>query len=480
MKTIAIIGAGFSGTMTAVNLIRSEIGPVKIILIDKGQYISKGVAYKPYSKNHLLNVTASKMSAFSTESEHFLNWLMKHSDYSGINREILSNSFLPRHVYGKYLEVIWKETLQNANTNIEIDIVDSLVLDIEIISEKYFLSLENGKTIESDLCVIATGNHLPRNPSINNADFYNSNKYFQNPWDGNSVNNVDKSFPVLIIGNGLTMVDTVIGLLENGFDNNIISVSPNGFNILPHRHSGTKYDALVREMNDDPTFSEIVKLFNKHIKIVKQFGLSAEPVIDSIRPFTQGIWQKMNLQEKKTFMSRFRHLWGVARHRIPLHLHEKIQHLRIENKLHIHAGKLIDITDRGSSAEVLFYNKRKRVLENIHVSRVINCTGPESDLSMLKNSFLNRSLEKGIIAQDELKLGINADPNTFQVINKNNIKHIHLFVMGTNLRGILWESTAVNELRSQAEKLSQHLSSIVTEKSLPKGIPTNKSHNFRT
>ncbi len=457
MKTIAIIGAGFSGTMTAVQLLRNATGPLTIFLIDGRETFTKGIAYTPYSQTHLLNVPAGKMSAFATEPDHFLNWVSKYDDYIDIDKEILSKSFIPRFIYGKYLDHIWKEALTKSDHNRTVNIIHASVLDLEINSGKHVLTLSNGKTIQADVCVIATGNHLPRNPQVKNIDFFSSHKYFQNPWDGSSVKGVDGNLPVLIIGNGLTMVDTVTGLLENGFSNNIHSISPNGFNILPHRFIGTKYTALVDELKDDATLYDIVRLFNKHIKIVRQFGLSAEPIIDSIRPFTQGIWQKLTIQEKRTFMSRFRHLWGVARHRIPTHIHDKIQQLRIESKLRIHAGTLLDFTEEDNGVSVTFYNKRKQQNETFIVSRVINCTGPETDLKRVSNPFLNNLLRKGFISQDELKLGINADPLTYNVINKDGEKHNNLFVIGTNLRGVLWESTAVNELRSQAQSLAEQL-----------------------
>ena len=64
---------------------------------------------------------------------------------------------------------------------------------------------------------------------------------------------------------------------------------------------------------------------------------------------------------------------------------------------------------------------------------------------------------KGIIAQDELKLGINADPETFEVLDKDGHRNKTLYTIGTNLKGVLWESTAVNELKLQAERLAERI-----------------------
>ena len=93
----------------------------------------------------------------------------------------------------------------------------------------------------------------------------------------------------LIIGNGLTMVDTVLGLFEHGFKGVTHSISPNGFNILPHRHTGFKYSLLTDELPLKFTLKDLVSLVNKHVKAVREYGITAEPVIDSLRPYTQQI-----------------------------------------------------------------------------------------------------------------------------------------------------------------------------------------------
>ncbi len=59
--------------------------------------------------------------------------------------------------------------------------------------------------------------------------------------------------------------------------------------------------------------------------------------------------------------------------------------------------------------------------------------------------------------QDHLKLGIKTDATTFQLVNSEGKNHSNLFTLGSNLKGELWESTAVNELRVQAEKLAENI-----------------------
>jgi len=396
------------------------------------------------------------MSAFATHPHHFLDWVMKRDAHRGKDTALVAQSFLPRYMYGEYLAQIWTDAQPAASSAaMSVQHIDGLATDLECKAHQMFILLDDGKKMAVDYCVIASGNHVPGNPIIKNASFFESNKYFRNPWKVESVTGVDASRPVLIIGNGLTMVDTVIGLLEHGFHGGIFSISPNGFNILPHRHSGLKYEKFLEELQDDFSLGQIVSLVNKHVKAVRHYGISAEPVIDSLRPHTQRLWQKLTAQERKLFMARLRHLWGVARHRIPLHIHDRLQQLRLDEKLHIVAGKLMNIEEKNNIVSVEYLDKKLGAIMTLNVSRVINCTGPQTDITKLENTFLSRCMEKGMVMQDELKLGIRTNTRTYEVLDKKGERQNNLFTLGSNLKGELWESTAVSELRVQAEQLAK-------------------------
>lgn len=458
LERIGIIGGGFTGTLTAVHLIQQGLAGLEIILISRPGTFSTGTAYAPYSGKHLLNVAAGRMSAFRDRPDHFLQWLMARPEFQDQGRELVASAFVPRRLYGEYLTDIWTEALATARSRgVRVTRLEGTVTDLEV-AEGIRLTLEGGQHVHVDRCVIATGNPLPRDPRIANTAFYPDPHYHRDPWSAAAVSGVRNDLPVLIVGNGLTMVDTVFGLLEHDFKGTIISLSPNGFNILPHRHSGLAYTKLAEEITDDMDLVDLVRLVNRHVKTVKQHGLSAEPVIDSIRPFTQRIWKRLSEAERRTFMARLRHLWGVARHRIPLHVHDRIQQLRIEDRLLVRSGRIVDFTSAGDHVIVDHIDRRTKRAERIRVSRIINCTGPETDLMHLEGSFLKKCLTDGLLAQDALKLGIRTDTDTYQVLWPDGRPHERLFTIGPTLRGELWESTAVNELRDQAERLAKQLS----------------------
>ena len=454
-QRISIVGAGFSGTMTAVQLIRHAKHPVEIHLFDESDRMNKGVAYLPSSNHFILNVPAAKMSAFPDSPDDFLDWLLLHSDYCHIKKSSLAALFVSRAIYGEYLQQKMQDALELAvPKKITVKFHHEIVESVVCLGDKIQLFTREGEKLESDQLVLATGNQLPGNLSIHNMDFYNSPRYFQNPWKIESVLGTDSTLPVFILGNGLTMAETVVGLRENGFSGLIYSLSPNGFNMLPHRFEEKLLPDMEEEIKKAHDLRSVVLITLHYIRKLKKEGISPEPVVSTLRPLLQNLWRNFSLQEKQLFLSRFRHLWGVIRHRIAPELYNELNRLKTEKKLMVMAGRVMNLTDEGSYVTVSFREKKSQEVQSLKVGRVINCTGPETNVLKLKNNFLTRCFQADLIAQDDLKLGICANTETFQVINSKGEINSRIFTLGPNLRGELWESTAVNEIRSQAERIA--------------------------
>lgn len=181
-KHIAIIGGGFCGTVTAVNLIRGAKKPLKITIVNTGAPFNLGIAYNAYSETHLLNVAAGNMSLFPDNMAHFTDWVHSKDEYSEFETDLLSKTFLPRNLFGKYIRNIWKTTLASKSNDIEVDLIDDYVTNLDFTENKAVrLSLKNGSPITADYAVLATGNSLPRNPKIAHMDYYDSPTYFRNP-----------------------------------------------------------------------------------------------------------------------------------------------------------------------------------------------------------------------------------------------------------------------------------------------------------
>jgi uncharacterized NAD(P)/FAD-binding protein YdhS len=449
---VGIIGNGFCGTMLCHHLVKLGQSDLEISVFEKENDPGKGIAYSPQSTKVLLNVIASKMSAFPDDLGHFVEWLCTEDEYKYENRQLIANSFIPRSKYGKYLSNIWNETNNLAQKKgILIQFYKEEIIDLTINNDSISIYSTQKDKLNFDKIILATGNQLPRNPSANQIELIKSPRYFQNPWNF-QTNLIDSKKPVFILGNGLTMVDTVMQIREQKIENTIVAVSPHGFNILPHRNFN--FDSIFPKINSNASLIDIVNFVNRELKILEKFGISAEPLIDYLRPYTQQLWQNFTYKEKRFFMQNLRHLWGVARHRIPFITYDIIQKERIDNRLKIVSGKITQITTQSDSISVSFLEKMSQKETHLDCSIFINCTGPESDIQKTNSNLLKSCLNKGYIDQDFLKLGINTDVSSFKTINKSKLRNKNLYTLGSSLRGELWESTAVNELRQQAKNLA--------------------------
>ena len=77
VRTILIVGAGFSGTAVALHLLRlPHSGPLRIVLVERAQ-LARGVAYARRAEPYLLNVPAGRMSASSVDPLEFLAYAQR-------------------------------------------------------------------------------------------------------------------------------------------------------------------------------------------------------------------------------------------------------------------------------------------------------------------------------------------------------------------------------------------------------------------
>ena len=119
--TIAIVGAGFSGTATAVQLARQSAGrAIRVVIVEPSGKFGSGVAYGTRCTRHVLNVPAGNMSALPEEPTHFVEWTRRH----GINDS--PDAFVSRYWYGVYLH----DLLEEARATARVERVAARVVDI--------------------------------------------------------------------------------------------------------------------------------------------------------------------------------------------------------------------------------------------------------------------------------------------------------------------------------------------------------------
>jgi uncharacterized NAD(P)/FAD-binding protein YdhS len=466
IKSIAIIGGGFSGAITAINLARLNSAPLQITIIDKNRVPCRGIAYSTRNASHLLNVVARNMSALADQPGHFVEWLGARSEYLDVPILTLRETFAPRRVYGDYLQSLfqWYSQIMAEEKKTRLGFVQDEAKDIFINDNRANVTLAGGRVIVADKVILAVGNQAPAHFPLRGLD-ERSPRYIGDPWMGWEEKLPSKDQDLLLIGTGLTMVDAFLSLEDLGWRGKLFAVSRNG--LLPHAHfKGFAYPDLLEDDMDAIPLRKMFSLFKQHYRVITSRNLNPAILVDKLRPFTQRVWQNFSLFEKKQFNRHFRTRWSVMRHRIAPEIHDQLRKAIAHERLEIIKGRLCACEESGHKLRMTINSSRgKRVIE---AGALLNCTGPQENYLPSESSLFNSLFARGLIQPDEMNMGIKVAPN-FSVVDCDNKNSEILFALGSLLKGTLWETTAVPELRSQtfrlAETIAGQLADDVAEKS---------------
>jgi uncharacterized NAD(P)/FAD-binding protein YdhS len=456
MKTVGIVGGGFCGTLTAVNLARLARGRLRVVVVNRGYPTGRGVAYGTSRPEHLLNVVARNMSAFPDLPTHFVDWLGNRTEFESVPPAELREQFVPRRVYGDYLRdlLFWHARPLAGPANVQVETIEDEVVDLEPRGRGAVLALADGPPMEVDRVVLASGNLAPRELSDDPAVLGHP-AYRGNPWDAGGRDGADPGSDVLLVGTGLTMIDTFLTLRTLGRPGAIHAVSRTG--LLPLAHfKGTDYPDFPPPGVESMGLRELVALVEEHCRRLRSRGLNPAVVVDKLRPETQRIWRNLSLEDRREFSRKYRTRWNVARHRIPPSVASQIEEARAGGRLAVHKGRVAAIRPDGASLRVAIEPGDGGPGRELRVGLLVNCTGPAESLREARSGLFRRLFERGLVRPDELDMGIEVAPN-FAVVDGRGEPSSTLFALGPLLKGTLWETTAVPELRSQAHLVAQAL-----------------------
>ena len=450
-SSIAIVGAGFSGTLLALHLLRRCPPEVRIVLVERNSRFGHGQAYSTGNPSHLLNVPAGRMSAFHDRPADFLDWLRRHSDAAA-----QPHDFVPRGVYGAYVRSLLKEELRRAPRG-RLELLRGAVLGIVRAAHPLRLAIERDRVIEADLAVLATGNFPPEPMPVADPSFYETASYRPDPWSPQALAGLDPCAPVLLIGTGLTMVDVAISLLDQGHTGPILALSRRGLLPRPHTPSANTSDGVSQAF---PTSTlQMLRLFRQEASRVEAEGGSWQPIVDELRPFTRDVWQAMPLAEKARFLRHARPWWEVHRHRMPPAVAERISRARAEGQLQIQAGRIRGFDVAGDRVGVTYRLRGSDSLQRAEVVRVINCSGPGADYARIADPLIQSLLEQGSARADPLRLGLDVTSNCALLHRDGGVSR-RVFAVGPVTKGAFWEITAVPDIRRQCELLAEHLAGL--------------------
>ena len=438
MKSFIIIGGGASGVITAAQLLRTS--PESVVRIfERSGRVGAGIAYSTENPGHLLNVRASNMSAFPDEPDHFLNWLRSNQPVvSGPEWE--PHSFAPRMYYRSYLVNLLRLYLNVDKPRLIID--NSEVSDVMLEDGKPLAVTASGDRFPADAVILATGNE----PAI-----ATSSKHITEYWSSNGYFDMPSDIPVAIFGTGLSMIDSVLSLLDSGHKGVIHAISRRG--LMPAGHAAvTPFPVAADDIPSASGLSGLVRHVREMTDQAAANGSNWRAVIDGLRPFTQSLWGGLPLSQRSSFLRHLRPWWDVHRHRMAPDVAERIAAARASGQLTVTAGNLVSLKDEGNGIVVRYRKRHSNVPEDIRVAAIIDCRGGNPRFSTTRNAVLIGLMEQGLARPDALDLGF-AVTGDFRLVNTQGAATEALFAIGPTTRGTFWEVTAVPDIRVQVERL---------------------------
>ncbi len=463
---VLIIGAGFSGVALAANLLRQN-RPVHVLLASRFGPIGRGVAYQTRLEAHVLNVPAGQMSVFPDEPDGFLRFARERDP--GITAE----TFLPRRLYGEYLERVLADAEARAPERVVLErlIGEACSLDVDQAVARVLsadgrvlpvvqMRFADGRILASDHVALALGNYSPADLPIQDPRFFESSRYVRDPWIRGSLDVIDRGEPVLMIGTGLTTMDIALDLRARGIHGPFHAVSRHGLLPRPHRDgAGAGPAAKLPAGFSSPSPATARGLMHQLRAAVAANGAEGRDwrsVLGAARPLTPFLWKQLDLRERARFLRHVRPWWDVHRHRAAPETARAIERMREQGELRVRAGRILALAERGDGVDVRLRPRGGSQEESLRVARVVNCTGPSTDARRLDDRLIGSLREAGLIRPDPLGLGLEADADGALLDAAGRPSPV-LSLVGPLLKARDWEATAVPELRDHAFRLATRL-----------------------
>jgi uncharacterized NAD(P)/FAD-binding protein YdhS len=444
---VAIIGGGFSGTMLAVQLMRLSTGGQSIVVVNRDGRPGCGIAFGTEYDAHLLNTRVGGMSALPDQPDHFLKWIRRRVDH-----RMDSDRFVPRRLYGLYIEELFREHVK-ASPEVLISWIVDEVEGARIEGGCVCLKMRTGDEIRARLAVLATGNYGRSSPAALMG--VSRRHYASDPWSKSEVSQIPSCGTILLLGSGLTAVDQVLGLEARNFTGTVVMLSKHG--LLPSVHTAKALQDKTWEWGFPTAIPSLVSLIRRQIKIASAEGICWRQIIDSLRPESEQIWKSLPLREQKRFVRHVSPVWNVLRHRIPPESHVILRKLISSEKVKLFAGRLLDCKNHEHRVEIRFRERSTGKEVSLFVDFVINCTGSEGGKLLVENPFVKSIVDCGVAQPNPLGLGLDVDENG-ALIGPSGAPSRLLFAIGPLRKGRLWETTAVAEIRRQATRLATQIS----------------------
>ena len=450
-----MVGGGLSGALFALKLTRARPA-FRVVVVESRARLGRGVAYGACAPGDLLNVPVSRMEVGLQPA--FGDWLGANLAARAALTTALEESggdiraaFAPRRLFGDYLqEQVAGVLTTGPGSGPGLASVRGEVVRL-LPEPRRGVLLGDGRAIEADMVVLATGNMAPQTPECPDPWLYDSRFFVPDPWSADAFEALSPGDPVLLIGAGLTMVDIALKLAAAG-GGPMLAISRRGLSPQVHVAGGGWPPFLEEALPASPR--RLARLVRAQVEAARTQGVPWQRVFDAARPAVPAVWRAWTTPQKRQFLRHLRTRWDVHRHRMAPRIGAALDALIGGGRLEISAARVRSYrwaTQDGADRVEVTLAKRGGGERRFSAAAVINCTGPRRDLGRLATPLLADLRERGLATPDVLGLGLETENGA--LLDAVRRPSDWLFALGTLTCPSWWEITAVPEINVQIDNL---------------------------
>lgn len=450
MADIAVVGGGAAGAAAFGELLaRYDVGTVHWIV---GQHApGRGVAYATRDDRHLLNVRAAGMGVFQEHGEDFIQHASRQLG------QVKGTDFLPRRLFGDFVQ---------AQVGARIDAARRAGRSFRIHPESarevvrrgeggYAVRVGADRWIDVQHVVLAVGALSQRPLRTVSTTALAGGAYELDPWRLDRHPTPPRR--VVVIGTGLTAVDTLLSASVRWPHAELVAVSRHGLWPLTHSTLPLAAYARQRELNQDLLESSGPAAMFRRVReaMAENAETDWRSIIDGLRPINALLWQRMSHARRRQFLRHARWIWEASRHRMAPASGEAIHQLMEEGRLQVRAARVLDV-DGSAPLQVTLRERATQFVTSIEADLVVQATGLDTAVAFGAHELLSQLLRDGLAVADPLQLGVLARADG-QLLDAGGAPLPGLHALGSLLRGNLWECTAMPEIRAAAHGLASRL-----------------------
>ena len=452
-RRIAIIGGGFAGVVAAIKIIVGSTGRIDLTLVEPREGLGRGIAYSTDERDHLVNGVAGGFTLGANDPGVFVRWLQEHGSALGWvppPGTSYAESSPPRALYGAYIEHELERVVGITGGRVRL----LHVHDRAVALDAGTLTLASGGSLDADQFILATG--LFRKETDWTASLGSHRAYIPDPFAPGAFDAVESAGQVILLGSGLTMLDSLISLEKRGFRGSYVVVSRRGL-LVERRRDAEPWPDVIAGRALPRTVPAMLRLVQQQRRACLGAGDDWQRLPALLRQHIIPFWQGLSDRERARFVRHLGAYWNVAQHRASPPSYAFLERVKAQGRFHSIAGTVnaLEATPRGVRALVRLRSKQHSVA--LDADLIVNALGYEFDWNRIADPLARNLVASGQVSPHPIGFGIRADTRTHGVIGRDGRVSTTLFAIGHALRAELWEASSMREQLSHADRLAGSL-----------------------